>query len=97
MRFKKEIVVGIVSTIGMFGLILGFFYLKGQELWKNRTTYYAVYNNSEGLTSGRPVTLNGLKVGSIVDISFDPDNLSKIVVLRNSSSYCATDPNIVMS
>ena len=80
MRFKKEIVVGIVSTIGIFGLILGFFFLKGQELWKNRATYYAVYNNSEGLTSGRPVTLNGLKIGSIVDISFDPNNISKVVV-----------------
>ena len=62
MKLRKEFIVGIIATIGICGLVLGFFYLKGLELWKDRTSYYAVYDNSGGITNGRPITLNGLKV-----------------------------------
>ena len=62
MKIKKEILVGLISIIGIGGLIVGFFFLKGKELWKNRALYYAVYDNTEGLTTGRPVKLNGLKI-----------------------------------
>ena len=80
MKLRKEFIVGVIATIGICGLILGFFYLKGLELWKERASYYAVYDNSGGITNGRPITLNGLKVGSIVDVSFNPANLKSVVV-----------------
>ena len=47
---------------------------------KQSASYYAVYDNSGGITNGRPITLNGLKVGSIVDVSFNPGNLNSVVV-----------------
>ena len=80
MKLRKEFIVGIIATIGICGLILGFFYLKGLELWKERSNYYAVYDNSGGITNGRPITLNGLKVGAIVDVSFNPNDLKSVVV-----------------
>ena len=80
MKLRKEFIVGIIATIGICGLIFGFFYLKGMELWKQSASYYAVYDNSGGITNGRPITLNGLKVGSIVDVSFNPGNLNSVVV-----------------
>ena len=90
MKLRKEFIVGIIATIGICGLVLGFFYLKGLELWKDRTSYYAVYDNSGGITNGRPITLNGLKVGSIVDVSFNPDNLSSVIVAMEIS-----DPSVL--
>ena len=90
MKLRKEFIVGIIATIGICGLILGFFYLKGLELWKERSNYYAVYDNSGGITNGRPITLNGLKVGSIVDVSFNPENLSSVIV-----SLQISDPNVM--
>ena len=80
MKLRKEFIVGVIATIGICGLILGFFYFKGLELWKERASYYAVYDSSGGITNGRPITLNGLKVGSIVDVSFNPANLKSVVV-----------------
>ncbi len=80
MKLKKEILVGIISIVGIGGLIVGFFFLKGQELWKDRALYYAVYDNAEGLTTGRPVKLNGLKIGTVIDIKFQPTNLNSVVV-----------------
>ena len=70
MKAKKEFIIGIVSIIGIMGLIVGFFFLKGQEVWKSRATYYTIYKNSEGLTTGRPVNLNGLQVGIITNVAF---------------------------
>lgn len=90
MKLRKEFIVGIIATIGICGLVLGFFYLKGLELWKDRTSYYAVYDNSGGITNGRPITLNGLKVGSIVDVSFNPKNLSSVIVAMEIS-----DPSVL--
>mgnify|MGYP000928152253 FL=1 len=90
MKLRKEFIVGIIATIGICGLVLGFFYLKGLELWKDRTSYYAVYDNSGGITNGRPITLNGLKVGSIVDVSFNPENLSSVIVAMEIS-----DPSVL--
>ena len=90
MKLRKEFIVGIVATIGICGLILGFFYLKGLELWKERASYYAVYDNSGGITNGRPITLNGLKVGSIIDVSFNPDNLSSVIIAMEIS-----DPSVL--
>ena len=68
MKAKKEFIIGIVSIIGIMGLIVGFFFLKGQEVWKSRATYYTIYKNSEGLTTGRPINLNGLQVGIITNV-----------------------------
>ncbi len=89
MKIKKEILVGLISIIGISGLIVGFFFLKGQELWKNRALYYAVYDNTEGLTTGRPVKLNGLKIGNVINVAFQPTNFNSVVV-----EFELTDPYV---
>ena len=69
--FKKEIIVGIVTTVGICGLIYGFLFLKG---YSSGTIYYAVYDNTEGLIEGRPVKLNGVQIGQVENINLKPDN-----------------------
>ena len=68
---KKEIIVGIVTTIGICGLIYGFLFLKG---YSSGIKYYAVYDNTEGLIEGRPVKLNGVEVGQVENILLKSDN-----------------------
>ncbi|AUC80131.1 MCE family protein [Nonlabens sp. MB-3u-79] len=70
MKFSKEIKVGIL-TVGAIALfIFGYQYLKGRNLLRSDRSFYAVYDNVEGLTSSAPVTINGLRVGNIDDIDF---------------------------
>jgi phospholipid/cholesterol/gamma-HCH transport system substrate-binding protein len=70
MKFSKEIKVGIL-TVGAIALfIFGYQYLKGRNLLKADRSFYAVYDNVEGLTTSAPVTINGLRVGNIDDIDF---------------------------
>ncbi|GIR60041.1 MAG: hypothetical protein CM15mP65_26220 [Crocinitomicaceae bacterium] len=89
MRAKKEFIIGLLSLIGITGLIAGFFFLKGQEVWKSRTAYYTIYNNSEGLTTGRPVNLNGLQVGIITNVSFVSETNKSVIV-----SFELNNPNL---
>ena len=89
MKLKKEFLIGIVTLVGISVLVVGSFFLKGQEIWKSRFVYYSVFSNSEGLSTGRPVNLNGLQVGIITNIDFQKNNLNNIVV-----EFELTDPNV---
>ena len=60
---KREVKVGIVSIVVIFILILGINYLKGTNIFKNNITFYALYQNIDGLQIGAPVTVSGFKVG----------------------------------
>ena len=89
MKVKKEILIGIIGLVGISILVVGSYFLKGQELWKSRFVYYSKFNNTEGLTTGRPVNLNGLQVGIITNVKFDSKNFNNIVV-----EFELTNPNI---
>jgi phospholipid/cholesterol/gamma-HCH transport system substrate-binding protein len=79
MKFTKEIKVGIL-TIGAIALfVFGYYYLQGRNLLNKDRSFYAVYNNVEGLTKSAAVTINGLKVGNIDDIYF-LDTSGRLVV-----------------
>jgi phospholipid/cholesterol/gamma-HCH transport system substrate-binding protein len=70
MKYTKEIKVGILTVAAVALFIFGYSFLNGRNLLKADRSFYAVYNNVEGLTKSAPVTINGLIVGNIDDISF---------------------------
>ncbi len=80
MRLKKELLVGIISTIAVAALIVGFFYLKGQNLWQKKETYYATYEKAEGLTSGNSVVKNGVPIGVITYVDLYPNDPDRVLV-----------------
>ena len=89
MKLKEQFLIGIISIVGLFIIVVGSYFLKGQELWKSRYVYYSKFTNTEGLTTGRPVNLNGLKVGIITNVKFDPQNFNSILV-----EFELTNPNV---
>ena len=89
MKSKKELFIGLISIVGVAGLVVGFYFLKGQEVWKSRNVYYSYYTNSEWLNTGRPVNLNGLQVGIVTNVSFQSNDVSKVLV-----EFELNDPNL---
>lgn len=52
--------------------------MKGQNLFNNAPrTYFAKYSNIGGLSTASDVTINGMAVGKIVNITFDADPKSR--------------------
>ena len=80
---KREVKVGIVSIVVVFILILGINYLKGTNIFKNNITFYALYQNIDGLQIGAPVTVSGFKVGSVTDIDMLTESNNNLLVTIN--------------
>ncbi len=80
MKYKREIGIGLVFIVALALFIWGFSYLKGFNLFKEQRVVYAVYDQVSGLSKANPVSINGLKVGQVSDIYFEPDFSGKIIV-----------------
>ncbi|MCG8340398.1 MAG: MlaD family protein [Cytophagales bacterium] len=80
MKLSKEVKVGLLATIALTSLYLGFNFLKGRALFSSRNTYYVIYDSSEGLAVSNPVIINGFSVGIVKDIKLLQDEDFKIIV-----------------
>ena len=78
-KYQREIRIGVVFIIATLVLIWGLMYLKGLELLTPSRTFYAVYDNVDGLVVSNPVTLNGLQVGQVNVLKFDQRHNGKII------------------
>ncbi|MDR3181226.1 MAG: MlaD family protein [Prevotellaceae bacterium] len=87
MKINREVKIGIfflAIVIAIFGIIN---FLKGQDIFKNTNTYYAVYENVEGLSPSSQIFLKGLKIGSVEKITFDAANLKFVVKININDRY----------
>ncbi|WP_109852654.1 MlaD family protein [Aquimarina sp. AU58] len=85
MKFTREVKTGILAICAIALLIFGYSFLKGKNLLENDRTFYAVYDNVEGLIPSSPVTINGMVVGQVVSIGF-ADTKGNLVVEFNVDS-----------
>ena len=77
---SRELKAGLVVLIAGLVLYFGISYLKNSNLFKEGITLYSVYDKVEGIMGSQPVTINGLAVGRIENISFHPDQSGRVVV-----------------
>lgn len=80
---SREIKTGIVSLLIIALFIWGFNFLKGQNLFDgNSREFYIEYDNIQGLNKASIVTINGLQVGKVADITFNtkPEKRGSLVV-----------------
>jgi len=80
LRISKEFKVGFIIVVAISLFYWGFNYLKGNDVFASNTLFYAVYENTEGLTKAKSVQINGYQVGLIDDIYFHPDKSGRLVV-----------------
>lgn len=80
MKISREFKVGLVAIIAIALLYWGFNYLKGQDIFDDKRTFYAVYSRVDGLTAARPIVINGFQVGQVQDVYFHPDGSGRLVV-----------------
>ena len=74
MKINNELKTGILVILGIGLFVFGFSYLKSNDIFVSDRTFYAVYSDVEGVVNGTPVTVNGLPVGNIQNISFFEGN-----------------------
>lgn len=79
MNISKELKVGIVVIVSLGLFYYGFNYLKGANVFKSGTAYFAEYPNVNGLAPDDPIFIQGYRIGKVNGTYFNI-NSGKILV-----------------
>ncbi len=82
MKISNETRVGTIAAISITILILGYNFMKGENLFTSYNRYYAAYDDVDGLFKSNPVMINGYKVGQVSDVKMDPKSLKLLVEVK---------------
>lgn len=78
--FSREVKIGIVVIVAIGMLYFGLNYLKGINIFKPDTYFYAKYDRVDGVVKTTHVYVNGFQVGHVSDIIFDYTKEAPIVL-----------------
>lgn len=92
---SKSIIVGLSFVGAILLFIWGYNYLKGKSLTKEYPHYYAVYNNVNELSVANKVLINGMTVGQVEKLYFNPKQDGTIIVMFSASSDVRIPANSV--
>ena len=77
---SREIKLGAFAFIVLLMAIWGYTYIKGENLVAKSFTFNTSFEDVTQLTESSPVYINGYKVGSVLKIKLNPDNVKQILV-----------------
>lgn len=80
MKLYKEAKIGLIAVVIIALFIWGYGFLKSRNIFKPRDSYYAVYDDIDGLIESSQVLLKGYKVGAVNTIKFDYKKSGKFIV-----------------
>lgn len=95
MKLSKEVKTGILAIGAILLLIFGYSFLKGTNLLEKNREFFVKYQNVEGLAIAAPVTINGLTVGKVQDISFANQKGSLVVKFSVEKDFEFSKSSIV--
>jgi phospholipid/cholesterol/gamma-HCH transport system substrate-binding protein len=87
LKLTREIKTAILVIASILLFIWGYSFLKGRDLLTSYLTLYVEYETVEGLTSSAPVTLNGLVIGRINNITILENTGKLLVELQIKSDF----------
>ena len=87
MKITREIKTAILVISSILLFIWGYSYVKGKDLFTNYKTLYVEYDNVEGVVKSAAVTLNGLVVGSISNITLNQQTGKILVELQLKTDF----------
>lgn len=80
MKFSREFKIGFLFILATAVLIWGFSFLKNKNILYKERVLIAVYQHVDGLNPSNPVYINGVKVGQVGKVYFDPVMNGDIIV-----------------
>jgi phospholipid/cholesterol/gamma-HCH transport system substrate-binding protein len=82
MAISKETKVGILAAFSITLLVIGYNFMRGDNLFTTTNEYFGKYDKIEGLFSSNPVIINGYKVGSVSSVSMENSTLELTVGIK---------------
>jgi len=73
MKISNETKIGALTAIGITILILGYSFLRGDDVFSGSNKFYALYSKVDGLSISKPVLVNGFQIGRISKMTLHND------------------------
>ncbi|HEY1061925.1 MAG TPA: MlaD family protein [Daejeonella sp.] len=73
MKITNETKVGVLAAVAITVLIVGYSFLKGNDVFSRENEFYAIYTRVDGLTVSKPVLVNGYQIGRVSSLTLQPD------------------------
>ena len=86
-KIKNDIIVGIVVTIAILTSIFGYFFIREIPIKARGLEVIIKFNNVTGLTPGDAVTVSGVKVGRVRDISLHSEYVAVKIWLNGKVPF----------
>ena len=94
MKLSYEIKTAILVLSGIVLFIIGFSYLKSNDVFVSDRVFYAVYDDVEGVSNGTPVTISGFNVGSVQDIKFYKNTSKLLLKFRVENDFIFSNNSV---
>jgi len=94
LKLSYEIKTAILILSGIILFIIGFSYLKSNDVFVADRIFYAVYDDVEGVSKGTPVTISGFNVGSVQDIKFYKNTSQLLLKFRVENDFNFSDQSL---
>lgn len=94
---QTKVGILVFATIVIF--VFGFYFLKGINLFETRRVMYAVYDRVDGLYKTNQVEVKGIKVGSVKEMDYWPqqDKVVVTIALEKSIDIPANSTAVIVS
>ncbi|HLT42273.1 MAG TPA: MlaD family protein [Sphingobacteriaceae bacterium] len=69
MKIAAETKVGILAIVSIAILVIGYSFLKGNDVFTKENTYYTMYDRVEGLSVSKPILVNGYQIGRVSNMT----------------------------
>ncbi len=86
MKISNETKIGALTAIAITVLILGYSFLKGNDVFSGSNRFYAIYKSVDGLSISKPVLVNGFQIGRIAKMKLLADGRT-IVEFKVDQQY----------
>lgn len=73
MKITNETKVGVLAAVAIVILIVGYSFLKGNDVFSTENEFYARYDRVDGLAISKPVLVNGYQIGRVSDLTLQPN------------------------
>lgn len=93
MKVRNEITVGALTIISVVVLILGYNFLKGNDVFQDTVKYSIEFENVTGLYTANSVMVNGHEIGRVSNISINPNSPDQHILVEISLPSDITIPD----
>ncbi|RZA02135.1 MAG: MCE family protein [Sphingobacteriaceae bacterium] len=86
MKLSNETKIGALTAVAITILILGYSYLRGNDVFSGSNRFYAIYQSVDGLAVSKPVLVNGFQIGRVSKMELR-DNGQTVVEFKIDDQY----------